>query len=176
MRPAVELGGIVSLRQSGFPQLFLFSSLRFQGKNAWMSAGLAPGRRALLEVPCQPFPRIELRQRQRGKDREGRRRQLTTPGSTPSRRSSSGPPPDPARRSEALLSIGIRGSSTNRVSPSQCACRLSRAFRQGVARSARASSVSICAFIWATACRRQPSASRNAAEPFSAANRRRFNR
>jgi len=47
-----------------------------------------------------------------------------------------------ARRSEALLSIGIRASSTSRVSPSQCSRKLSNAFRQGVARSAWASPVS----------------------------------
>ena len=59
---------------------FFFSSLRFQGKNAWMSAGtLPPAAAHCSKYHVSHFRGLSLPHRQRGKDREGRRRQFTAP-------------------------------------------------------------------------------------------------
>ena len=75
-----QLGGVVRFRQAGVPQFLLLLIAEVPGQEPLdVCRNLAPGRRALLEVPRQPFPGIELPQRQRGKDREHRRRLLAAP-------------------------------------------------------------------------------------------------
>ena len=104
----------------GSPRLFFFSALRFHGKNGWMSAGTRPPAAA----HCSKYRVSHFRGLTSTASTWPRSR--TAPPSidhsraTPSRRSSSAHRRGPrSSHSEVLLSSGIRGSSTNRLSPSQ---------------------------------------------------------
>src|SRR6516165_3665661 len=81
MQGAVDLGSIHSLREAGAPQFVPSRLIKVPRQERLdLLRNLASGRRAVLEVPRQPSPGIELPQRQRRQDREQRRRQLATPG------------------------------------------------------------------------------------------------
>ena len=156
MQRAVELGSVISLRQSGFPQAlpFLCTQVPWQKRLDGSVGTLPPAAARYLkyhvshfadQLPPPTWPRISR----------------TTPPSvdhskvTPSHkkffRATAGP------RSQSLRAVIVhrepRVVHEPRQPPTQCARKLSKAFRQGVARSARASSVSISVVIAATAWR-----------------------
>src|SRR3954451_10300076 len=77
---ALDLGRVIPLGRARFPQFAPFRGIKVpRQERSDILRDLAPGRRAVLEVPRQPSPRIELPQRYRGEDREQRRRLLPAP-------------------------------------------------------------------------------------------------
>src|SRR3982751_2717271 len=79
----LALRSVVPFRGPGSPQFLLLLLAQVPWQEQFdVPRDLAPGRRAVLEVPRQPLPGVEPPQRQRGEDRERRCRQLATPERT----------------------------------------------------------------------------------------------
>src|SRR3954447_26415556 len=65
----IELRSVVPFRGPGSPEVLLLLLAQVPWQEQFdVSRALAPGRRAVLEMPSQPLPGIELPQRQGGED------------------------------------------------------------------------------------------------------------
>ena len=160
----------------GSPRLFLFSALRFHGKNGWMSVGTLPPAAA----QCSKYHVSHFRGLSFHMPTWPRSR--TTPPSvdhsrvTPSRRSSSAPPPGPA---PVAPSCYCPSGSAGRPRTASAPPNVPRAFQSLPARRRKIRSGQFrlhLRFHRGDGLRRQPSASPNAVASCCTAKRRSLSR
>jgi len=179
MQGSLDLGRASLSGRPGSPSSLLFRGIKVPWQKPLMSAGtLPPAAAHCSKYHVKPVPGIELPQRQRGKDREHRRRLAGRSIRNPSHRSSSAPPPDLAHvvpscycPSESVVIHEPASALPNALAG------LSKAFRHGVARIRPGQfGLHLRLHLGHGPGRRLPSASANAAASFWTAKRRSLSR